>query len=276
MCARCAVASCGGDGRDQQYVAPGWRHCHATDSRSRSQSGTDVRRATGCSSDPRPKPAEETPTMTEFGYALSSEEHSPKDLVANARAAEEAGFTFALISDHFHPWISRQGQSPFVWSILGAIAQTTDRLVLGTGVTCPTIRTHPAIIAQAAATTAALMPDRFFLGLGTGENLNEPVVGRGWPSLEVRTEMLEEAVEVIRELWKGQLTNHRGRHFTVENARLYTLPDRLPPVTRPKTPPINPSPPGARRSASQRVDRRPPNRPESSATVSSGRDRKRS
>ena len=168
--------------------------------------------------------------MTEFGYALSSEEHRPLDLVAHARAAEDAGFTFALISDHFHPWIDRQGQSPFVWGVLGAIAQATDRLVVGTGVTCPTIRTHPAIIAQAAATAAALMPDRFFLGLGTGENLNEHVVGRGWPSLEVRTEMLEEAVEVIRELWKGDLTNHRGRHFTVENARLYTLPERLPPI----------------------------------------------
>ncbi|MFL5689665.1 MAG: TIGR03557 family F420-dependent LLM class oxidoreductase [Chloroflexota bacterium] len=168
--------------------------------------------------------------MTEIGYALSSEEHAPRDLVANARAAEEAGFTFALISDHFHPWIDRQGHSPFVWGVLGAIAQATDRLSIGTGVTCPTIRTHPAIIAQAAATTAALMPGRFFLGLGTGENLNEHVVGRGWPSLDVRTEMLEEAVEVIRELWKGQLTNHRGRHFTIENARLYTLPDRLPPI----------------------------------------------
>ena len=144
--------------------------------------------------------------------------------------AEDAGFTFALISDHFHPWIDRQGQSPFVWGVLGAIAQATDRLVVGTGVTCPTIRTHPAIIAQAAATAAALMPDRFFLGLGTGENLNEHVVGRGWPSLDVRTEMLEEAVEVIRELWKGDLTNHRGPHFTVENARLYTLPERLPPI----------------------------------------------
>ena len=168
--------------------------------------------------------------MTEFGYALSSEEHPPLDLVAHARAAEEAGFTFALVSDHFHPWIDRQGQSPFVWSVLGAIANATERLVVGTGVTCPTIRTHPAIIAQAAATTAALMPDRFFLGLGTGENLNEHVVGRGWPSLEVRTEMLEEAVEIIRELWTGELMNHRGPHFTVENARLYTLPEHLPPI----------------------------------------------
>jgi G6PDH family F420-dependent oxidoreductase len=168
--------------------------------------------------------------MTEFGYALSSEEHPPKDLVAHARAAEEAGFTFALISDHFHPWIDRQGHSPFVWGVLGAIAQETDRLVVGTGVTCPTVRIHPVIIAQAAATAAALMPDRFFLGVGTGENLNEHVVGRGWPSLEVRTEMLEEAVAIIRELWTGELVNHRGPHYTVENARLYTLPEHLPPI----------------------------------------------
>ena len=160
--------------------------------------------------------------MTEFGYALSSEEHPPADLVANARAAEEAGFTFALISDHFHPWIDRQGHSPFVWSVLGAIAQATDHLRVGTGVTCPTIRIHPAIVAQAAATTAALMPDRFFLGLGTGENLNEHVVGRGWPSLDVRTEMLEEAVEIIRELWTGDLTSHRGTPFHGrERSRLY-------------------------------------------------------
>src|SRR5882672_10003779 len=113
--------------------------------------------------------------MIEIGYALSSEEHAPSDLIDHARLAEDAGFAFALISDHFHPWIDRQGQSPFVWSVLGGIARATDQLVVGTGVTCPTIRIHPAIIAQAAATTAALLPDRFFLGVGTGERLNEHV-----------------------------------------------------------------------------------------------------
>ena len=166
--------------------------------------------------------------MTAIGYALSSEEHGPRDLVANARAAEEAGFSFALISDHFHPWIERHPHSPFVWGVLGAIAQATDKLVVGTGVTCPTFRTHPAIIAHAAATAADLMPGRFFLGVGTGENLNEHILGQAWPEWEVRAEMLEEAVEVIRELWKGKVTSHRGRHYTVQNARLYTLPKELP------------------------------------------------
>src|SRR3712207_4745788 len=110
--------------------------------------------------------------MTEFGYWLSAEEHAPRDLVAHARRAEEVGFSWAMISDHFHPWIDAQGNSPFVWSVVGGIAVTTERIRLGTGVTCPTIRTHPAIIAHAAATSAALMPGRFILGLGTGENLN--------------------------------------------------------------------------------------------------------
>lgn len=162
--------------------------------------------------------------MTAIGYALSSEEHAPLDLVRNAQRAEEAGFSFALISDHFHPWIDRQGHSPFVWGVLGAIAQATDRLVIGTGVTCPTIRIHPAIIAHAAATAGALMPGRFFLGVGTGENLNEHVLGDAWPEWDVRAEMLEEAIEVIRGLWRGEVTSHRGRYYTVQNARLYTLP----------------------------------------------------
>jgi coenzyme F420-dependent glucose-6-phosphate dehydrogenase len=164
----------------------------------------------------------------ELGYALSSEEHHPNDLVRNARAAEEAGFTFALISDHFHPWIDRQGQSPFVWSVIGGIAQATQRLRLGTGVTCPTIRTHPAIIAQAAATSAVMMDGRFFLGVGTGEELNEHVTGARWPGPEARLEMLEEAIEVIRLLWQGGYQTHRGKHYTVEQARLYTLPDEPP------------------------------------------------
>jgi coenzyme F420-dependent glucose-6-phosphate dehydrogenase len=168
--------------------------------------------------------------MTEIGYALSCEEHGPRDLVRFARRAEQAGFPFALISDHFHPWTDRQGHSPFAWSVIGAVAQATERLRLGTGVTCPTVRVHPAIVAHAAATTAALMPGRFFLGVGTGENLNEHIFGDHWPSAAVRREMLEEAVTVIRRLWSGELVEHRGRHYTVENARLYTLPDEPPPI----------------------------------------------
>jgi G6PDH family F420-dependent oxidoreductase len=166
----------------------------------------------------------------EIGYALSSEEHGPADLVRYAALAEERGFGYALVSDHFHPWTDRQGQSAFVWAVVGAIAQATTRLRLGTGVTCPTMRTHPAIIAHAAATAAALMPDRFFLGLGTGENLNEHVLGDAWPEGEVRLEMLTEAVEVIRLLWEGGYQSHRGRHYTVEQARLYTLPEDPPPI----------------------------------------------
>src|ERR1044071_5919083 len=122
----------------------------------------------------------------ELGYALSSEEHTPNDLVAAARRAEETGFTFALISDHYHPWVDKQGQSPFVWSVIGGIAQVTQRLALGTGVTCPIMRVHPAIIAQAAATAGAMMPGRFFLGLGAGERLNEHILGDHWPEPSVR------------------------------------------------------------------------------------------
>ena len=161
----------------------------------------------------------------ELGYAISSEEHRPLDLVRNAVRAEEAGFGFALVSDHFHPWIDRQGESPFVWSVLGGIAASTERLVVGTGVTCPILRIHPAIVAQAAATAAAMLPGRFFLGVGTGENLNEHVLGQRWPATYIRREMLEEAVAVMRLLWNGRLESHRGRHFTVENARIYTLPE---------------------------------------------------
>jgi coenzyme F420-dependent glucose-6-phosphate dehydrogenase len=168
--------------------------------------------------------------VIELGYALSSEEHSPAELVRLARAAEQAGFTFALVSDHYHPWTDRQGESAFVWSVIGAIAQATDELRLGTGVTCPTMRIHPAIVAQAAATSAALMPGRFFLGLGTGENLNEHVLGVRWPAPDERLDMLEEAVEVIRELWKGEQVTHRGAHYTVDRARIYSLPDELPPI----------------------------------------------
>jgi coenzyme F420-dependent glucose-6-phosphate dehydrogenase len=168
--------------------------------------------------------------MVEIGYALSCEEHLPNDLIRYARRAEETGFTFALISDHYHPWVDRQGQSPFVWSVIGGIAQTTQHLRLGTGVTCPTMRIHPAIIAQAAATSATMMPGRFFLGVGTGENLNEHILGHRWPPHDIRLAKLEEAVKVIRLLWQGEMCTHRGQHYTVENARIYTLPDELPPI----------------------------------------------
>ncbi len=144
--------------------------------------------------------------MPEIGYAFSAEEHRPDELVRQARLAEEAGFPFGLVSDHFHPWIDRQGQSPFVWSVIGGIAQVTERFRLGTGVTCPLIRIHPAIVAQATATCAAMMPGRFFLGVGTGENLNEHVTGVGWPAPDERVAMLEEALEAMRELWTGEVT----------------------------------------------------------------------
>src|SRR5918995_54372 len=156
------------------------------------------------------------PVMAEIGYTLSSEETGPRDLVRYASRAEEVGFSFAMISDHFHPWVDRQGHSPFVWSTLGGVAAATERLKIGTGVTCPTVRIHPAIIAQAAATTAAMMPGRFSLGVGTGEKLNEHILGDAWPPVGTRQDMLEEAIEVIRGLWEGGLFTHQGRHYTVE------------------------------------------------------------
>jgi coenzyme F420-dependent glucose-6-phosphate dehydrogenase len=166
----------------------------------------------------------------EVGYKLASEEQGPNELVRYASMAEEHGFGFALISDHFHPWIDRQGQSSFVWSVIGAIAQATKRLRLGTAVTCPTVRVHPAIVAQASATAAAMMPGRFFLGVGTGENLNEHVVGQGWPETAVRQARLIEAIRIIRLLWEGGMQSFHGAYYTVENARLYTLPTKAPPL----------------------------------------------
>jgi G6PDH family F420-dependent oxidoreductase len=164
------------------------------------------------------------------GYHLSSEEHPPDALVRNAHMAEHAGFGFLGISDHFHPWTDAQGQSPFVWNVLGAIAQVTRRIPVGTAVTCPTVRIHPAIIAQAAATTAAMLPGRFYFGVGTGERLNEHVLGDPWPPTEIRREMLEEAIGLMRELWRGEAVTRRGRHYTVENARIYTRPTEPPPI----------------------------------------------
>jgi G6PDH family F420-dependent oxidoreductase len=175
-------------------------------------------------------PGKEIQTMMQIGYKLCSEEQSPQELIECARSAEDAGFSFAMISDHFHPWIDRQGQSSFVWGVLGGIAQVTQRLKIGTAVTCPTTRIHPAIIAQAAATASAMLPERFLLGLGSGENLNEHIFADHWPEADVRLDMLEEAVEVIRTLWQGGQHSHYGCYYTVENARIYTLPDALPPI----------------------------------------------
>lgn len=168
--------------------------------------------------------------MAQIGYWIASEEHKPDTMVSLAQRAEELGFPFIMVSDHYHPWTDRQGNSPFVWSVLGGIASTTKRIHAGTAVTCPIMRIHPAVLAQAAATTTAMMPGRFFLGVGSGEALNEHILGDKWPPLAVRNEMLEEAVEIMRELWQGGLKSHEGPYFLVENARLYTLPPSPPPV----------------------------------------------
>jgi len=168
--------------------------------------------------------------MTSFGYTLSSEEHGPRELVRLAAEAEAAGFDFLTISDHFHPWIDEQGHSPFVWATLGGIAQVTKRVQVGTGVTCPILRIHPAIVAHAAATASRLFEGRFFLGVGTGEALNEHILGQRWPALEIRLAMLEEAVDLMRTLWKGDVVDHHGTHFTVENARVYDAPSEPIPV----------------------------------------------
>lgn len=165
----------------------------------------------------------------ELGYALITEEHPPRALVDAAERAAEAGFAYLSISDHFHPWTSVQGESPFAWTVLGALADRVD-LPLITAVTAPYKRYHPAIVAQAAATTAAMTTAGFTLGLGTGEALNEHVVGGEWPDPAVRLEMLEEAIAVIRELWTGKEVTHRGRYVTVDQARLYTLPESPPPI----------------------------------------------
>jgi len=165
-----------------------------------------------------------------IGYFLSSEETAPAELVRQAHLAEQAEFDGLWISDHFHPWNDEQGHSPFVWSVIGAIAQATVGMRVTTAVTCPTIRIHPAVIAQAAATSAVLLEGRFALGLGSGEALNEHILGDRWPEADERLEMLEEAVEVIRTLWRGGVHSHRGRHYRVENARIYDLPEEPPPI----------------------------------------------
>ena len=168
--------------------------------------------------------------MLKLGYKLMSEEHGPSALVGNAKKAEEAGFDFAAISDHFFPWVEEQGHSPLAWTVLGAVAQATERLDLMTAVTCPTMRYHPAIIAQGTATLALLSNNRFTLGLGSGERLNEHVIGAGWPGLVERQARFGEAIEIIQGLLRGDLTNFQGEHLRLENAWLFDRPSRKPPV----------------------------------------------
>jgi coenzyme F420-dependent glucose-6-phosphate dehydrogenase len=165
-----------------------------------------------------------------IGYWLASEEHGPRALVEHAVLAEQAGFDHLLISDHIHPWVDAQGHSPFVWSVIGAIAHATDRIGLGTAVTCPLIRIHPAIVAHAAATARSLMGDRFFLALGTGERLNEHVLGDRWPRADERLEMLEEATDLIRKLFGGDYETFRGKHYIVEQLKLYDAPASAAPI----------------------------------------------
>ncbi len=159
-----------------------------------------------------------------IGYFLSCEEYGPRELVRQAALARDAGLDRLWISDHYHPWNDEQGKSPFVWSVIGALATAVPGMHVTTAVTCPTVRIHPAIIAQAAATSAVLLEGRFKLGVGTGEALNEHILGDGWPEADVRLEMLEEAVEVMRGLWEGGQFSHYGPHYAVENARIYTAP----------------------------------------------------
>jgi len=168
--------------------------------------------------------------MVQIGYTMMTEQAGPRALVNDLVAAERAGFDFSVTSDHYFPWLGSQGHAPYAWSVLGAAAQATERIPLMTYVTCPTVRYHPAVVAQKAATMQLLSEGRFRLGLGSGENLNEHVVGAGWPSPQVRHAMLEEAVEIIRALFAGDNVNHRGEHYDVANARLWDLPDELPPI----------------------------------------------
>jgi len=169
-------------------------------------------------------------TRSPVGISLSSEEHGPADLIEIGRLAAEHGFTDLAVSDHYHPWIDEQGESPFVWAVLGGLAAAIPDVRLGTLVTCPTVRIHPAVIAQAAATTALIAGGGFFLGVGSGENLNEHILGDKWPPAPVRLAMLEEAVEVMRKLWSGDEISHAGEHYTVEDARIYSCPKEPPPV----------------------------------------------
>jgi len=165
-----------------------------------------------------------------WGYTCSSEEFEASAMARHAVKAEEYGFDFVTVSDHFHPWVSSQGHSPFAWSTVAAIAALTDRIEIGTGVTCPLIRVHPAIVAQAAATSAELSDGRFFLGIGTGEALNEHITGQRWPPIGVRQDMLVEAIDIMRRLWSGDTVDYRGNFYSVENAHLFSSPEVAPSV----------------------------------------------
>ncbi|MBZ5739168.1 LLM class F420-dependent oxidoreductase [Nocardioides mangrovi] len=163
--------------------------------------------------------------MTRFGYTLMTEQSGPRELVRYAAAAEDLGFDFEVMSDHYSPWLTEQGHAPYAWTTLGAVAQATERVGLMTYVTCPTMRYHPAVVAQKAATLQILAEGRFTLGLGSGENLNEHVVGEGWPAIQDRQDMLREAVEIIRALHTGELVDHRGEYYQVDSARIWDVPD---------------------------------------------------
>ncbi len=168
--------------------------------------------------------------MTAIGYTMMCEQSGPKQLVSDVQTAEDAGFDFAVISDHYFPWVTAMGHSPYAWSVLGAAAHATSRIHLMTYVTCPIKRYHPAVVAQKAATVALLSDGRFTLGLGAGENLNEHVTGGGWPPVNTRHEMLAEAVDIIRALWGGGYVNFKGRHFEVDSAKVWDLPETTPPL----------------------------------------------
>jgi G6PDH family F420-dependent oxidoreductase len=168
--------------------------------------------------------------MTRIGYTLMTEQAGPRALVEHAAAAERAGFDFEVCSDHFFPWLDEQGHAPYAWSVLGAVSQVTERVELMTYVTCPTMRYHPAVVAQQAATMQVLTGGRFTLGLGSGENLNEHVVGRGWPPVNVRHEMFAEAIEIITGLFGGGYVNYAGQHFRVDSAKLWDLPEQRVPI----------------------------------------------
>ncbi|WP_405552025.1 LLM class F420-dependent oxidoreductase [Streptomyces sp. NBC_01171] len=168
--------------------------------------------------------------MVRIGYTMMTEQAGPRELVEHVVRAEEAGFDFSVTSDHYFPWLRSQGHAPYAWSVLGAAAQATSRIPLMTYVTCPTFRYHPAVVAQKAATLQLLSEGRFRLGLGSGENLNEHVVGQGWPAVDVRHEMLEEAVEIIHALFEGGHVTYHGKHYDVESAKLWDLPEPPPPI----------------------------------------------
>lgn len=165
-----------------------------------------------------------------FGYAISTEELNPSQSIEVAKQADEMGYDFLFLSDHFHPWVNAQGQSPFVWSVIGAIAQVTKNIKVGTGVTSPILRYHPAIVAQAAATSNVMLDGRFILGLGTGENLNEHVVGHGWPAYDIRIEMMVEAIEIIKLLLKGGMQSYYGEYYTIDHAQIFTITQSPPPI----------------------------------------------